>query len=330
MKALRYISLLFLAFLLSACVGNWERWVDTSEQEVRILRYDKVVNDYVTMNSYTALQRLNGEYSMQTTTLIEDVLEIGQVEDKDIDRKLRIYYNDSIMRKLSYAVAYRFKDMAAEEEALTEVFGAIRKADTAFVMPVVYTQVCGLNESIIINDSLVAIGLDKYLGQNFPLYKEFYHSYQRRSMDRHHIVEDVLYYYLYSFYDTAEEKNLLQRMVHSGRIHWIMAELLNLPLNDMLHFKGERRAWCVRNKHMVWEWMKKNNMFETKDEARISEFMEPGAYTSYFGSESSDLLGVWLGAQIVESYMKLNRNKTWQDLLHMDWKDIYENSGYNP
>lgn len=329
MKTKNYIFLL-LCVLLTACTGSWQRWVDTSDEDVKIIRYDEVMDDFVSMNSYSALMRLNTEFSLQTSMLIEDILTIGNVEDPGIDRKLRAFYQDSIVQCLYREVRRQYVNMDPEEELLSEVFTKLKKADSSFVVPRIYTQVCALNESIVIGDSLVGVGLDKYLGEDYPLYKDYYYTYQRRTMERSQIVPDILYYYLGDQYGVHDNRTLLQRMVFAGKIHWVIAYLLKKPLDEEMNFTGERRAWCLTHEKEVWQWLKENQMLQTTDWVRIMEFMDSREYTIFFGTGSSDQLGLWLGGRIVDSYMKRNKNIQWQELLHTDSETIYQNSGYNP
>ena len=96
---MKYLYLL-LSVLMTSCTGLFHRWDEASQKEVKIIRYDEVVDDFVSLNSYSALQRLNSEYSLQTSMLIENVLAIGNVQDKGIDRKLRAFYQDSLQQRL--------------------------------------------------------------------------------------------------------------------------------------------------------------------------------------------------------------------------------------
>jgi hypothetical protein len=59
-------------------------------------------------------------------------------------------------------------------------------------MPHIYTQVSCLNQSIVVSDTLIGISLDKYLGEDFPLYAEYYTAEQRAQMTRDAIVRDAV------------------------------------------------------------------------------------------------------------------------------------------
>ena len=209
LKTKGYIFI-FLCILLTACTGNWQRWVDSSDEEVKIIRYDEVMDDFVSLNSYSALQRLNSEYSLQTSMLIEDVLAIGNVQDPGIDRKLRAFYQDSIVQGLYREVRRQYGDMDPEEEILSEVFTKLKEADSGFVVPVIYTQVCALNESIVISDSLVGVGLDKYLGVDYPLYKNYYYA---SPIDFLHLIDNASFLVVSSFHGTAFSINMNKEFI---------------------------------------------------------------------------------------------------------------------
>lgn len=326
---MKYLYLL-LSVLMTSCTGLFHRWDEASQKEVKIIRYDEVVDDFVSLNSYSALQRLNSEYSLQTSMLIENVLAIGNVQDKGIDRKLRAFYQDSLQQRLYSEVRRQYESLEEEEKQLTKVFSALKDADSSFVIPAVYAQVCALHESILISDSVIGVGLDKYLGTDYPLYKDYYYDYQRRSMNRSRMVPDILLYYLIDYYGDQDNTDLLHRMILLGKIHWVIAHLLDKPLSDQINFYGNRRLWCVQHEHGVWQWMKQGNLLHTFELVRIMDLLMPRDHTPYFGPQSSDQLGLWVGAQIVDSYMKHNKGASWKMLLHTDSETIYQKSGYNP
>lgn len=60
---------------------------DSQESLVEVQRYDRLQSRYLTTGDFSALQQMNIEYSMETRTLIEDVLRIGEVNDPQINSK---------------------------------------------------------------------------------------------------------------------------------------------------------------------------------------------------------------------------------------------------
>jgi hypothetical protein len=90
----------------------------------------------------------------------------------------------------------QYTDVSDLERDFTRVFEELKKQDPSFRAPRVYTQISCLGQSIVVNDSLLGISLDKYLGADFPLYQEFYTAEQRRQMQRSAIVTDAVSTYL--------------------------------------------------------------------------------------------------------------------------------------
>ena len=199
-------SLPFLILLLVLCIlGTWiavdKPWqgfysTDKSSERVVIDRYDRVLDEYVSLGSYSALHRMNTQYPMETKLLIEDVLEIGRVNEPNVEQRLRTFYLDSTVQVLLDEVHRQYNDLSDLEADFERAFEKLQHEDPNFRRPHVYTQVCCLNQSIVVGDTLIGISLDKYLGTDFPLYREYYTDEQRLQMNREAIVKDAINAYL--------------------------------------------------------------------------------------------------------------------------------------
>ena len=298
------------------------------------MRYDQVVDEFVALNSYSALQRMNTEYPQETKLLIEDVLAIGRVDDPRIEQALRDFYLDSTVQVLIEDVHLRFRNLDTVALKLEIVFSVIKEIDPHFKKPRVYTQISALNQSIVIGDSILGISLDKYLGEDYPLYKNYYYAYQRRSMKPEYIVPDALSFYLLSEYPLPGNSahTLLERMLHTGKIHWIISHVLKENSQKRLfYFDKKRLDWCKANENKIWHWLKCRKLLHTTDPMKIQMLLRARENTPCFGSDSPDRLGVWMGMRIVDSYMKNNPGTTIADLLKMNnYQKMLANSGYSP
>ncbi len=195
---------LLLVLLCVVGIGSWmlspwdaleKKW-GSRQQEVVIDRYDRVLDEYVSLNSYTALGRMNTQYPMETKLLIEDVLKLGPVNDPNAEQRLRHYYLDSTVQVLLDEVHRQYGDMSDIEADFSRAFEELKQKDPNFRTPHVYTQVSCLNQSIVVGDTLIGISLDKYLGADFPLYADFYTPEQRAQMNRESIVRDAINAYM--------------------------------------------------------------------------------------------------------------------------------------
>jgi len=192
---------LFILLILLCAIGVWswtaQPWKDwkkgePDENAVVLDRYDRVLDEYVSLGSYTALHRMNTQYPMQTKLLIEDVLKLGVVNEPDVELRLRHYYLDSTVQVLLDEVHRQYSDMSDIEADLNSAFEELKKQNPDLKVPHIYTQVSCLNQSIVVSDTLIGISLDKYLGEDFPLYAEYYTAEQRAQMTRDAIVRDAI------------------------------------------------------------------------------------------------------------------------------------------
>jgi uncharacterized protein YjaZ len=72
-------------------------------------------------------------------------------------------------------------------------------------------------------------------------------------------------------------------------------------------------------------------MLFSSDRMNLVRFINPAPFTTPFGQKSPGKTGVWMGWQIVKSYMKKNPGSTVQGLMaEQDCHKILNESGYAP
>lgn len=324
-----------LATLFSSCRWDFSSWETdgSAAGDEKIRRFDRLVDEFVSLNSFSALRRMNTEYPRATRLLIEDVLAIGSVQDALIEQRLREFYLDSVMQELLDDVHKEYADLSAEEKDLFSVFNRLKEAEPEFRIPIVYAQVSGLNQSIVVGDSVLGISLDKYLGSDYLLYKKYYYDYQIHPMDRSRMVPDALYYYLTHEYPLPENEvhTLLDYMVNFGKMHWIIAKCRNVPLVQEAGIDDARTSWYRKNEGKVWKIFNDNHMLQSADMTMVKRLMRPRANTPYISDDAPDRIGEWIGLQIVEHYMRSHPGLTIGELLAMtDYENMLRESGYNP
>ena len=221
---------LFLTIAMLACLGC--QWHLKSNEEtsgelaLSIDRYDMIESLYLTTGDYSALLQMNKTYPMQTRTLIEDVLRIGQVNEPDIHNKLLFFFKDSTLQRLITDVQKQFADIDDLNQELTDAFRRLCDVIPSLEIPQIYSQIGSFDQSIIVGNKTLGISLDKYLGADYPFYIEHYTEEQRRLMTRSMITPDCLSFYLLSLYplqDKEPSPELLHR--HMGKIQWVVNQV---------------------------------------------------------------------------------------------------------
>ena len=195
---------------------------------IAIERYDRLEHHFLTSGEVAALQQMNTAYPVQTRTLIEDVLRIGQVDDPDINVRFLSFFQDPTLQTLMGDVEKQYADMRDVEAELTEAFRRLSTMIPMLQPPLVYTQIGSLDQSIVVGDGMLGISLDKYLGFDHPVYLRYgYSERQRAMMKREFIVPDCLGFYLLGLYPFPDESHPDD---HMAKIQYVVNKAIGRKL----------------------------------------------------------------------------------------------------
>lgn len=241
-----------LVTLMLLCIGcQWQlkpNDADAEKQQTSLQRYDRIETLYLTTGDYAALQQMSTVFPTQTRMLIEDVLHLGQVNDRDINSKFLYYFQDSTLQAMLADVQQQFTEMDDINAELEASILRLKEMLPDLEIPLVYTQIGSFDESIVVGNNMLGISLDKYLGSDYPFYVTHYTEEQRKMMVRSMIVPDCLCFYILSIYPLPNylERPQEERDLHMGKIQWIVNKA-----TDRRVFKNDHVA-------MVADYMKKN------------------------------------------------------------------------
>ena len=227
---LTYCLLSILVILLTGCDFKLKPFDEEESDTLSVIiqRYDRLESLYLTTGDFSALQQMSTDYPIETRTLIENVLELGDVDEPEINNKLLRFFQDSTLQTIISDAEAQYANVADLNHQLSAAFHKLKQRLPNVRIPLIYAQICALNQSIVVGDESLGICLDKYLGEDYPLYTKYYPQDQRKSMNRSNIVPDVLSCYLLSLYNLPnyKEKEQEELDLHLGKIHWIVNKLV--------------------------------------------------------------------------------------------------------
>ena len=195
---------------------------------IEIMRYDRLQSRYLTTGDFSALQEMNTTYPQQTRTLIEDILELGPVDDPSINNAMLDFYQDSTLQAVIVEAEAQYASMDDIGEKLGNAFGKLSEMIPGLETPSVYAQIGALGQSVVIGEHSIGISLDKYLGADYPPYLKYYQAQARLSMQRRNIVPDCVSFYLLSLYpmDGKGKQTQREKDLHMGKIMWVANKAL--------------------------------------------------------------------------------------------------------
>lgn len=220
---------MLIVFVSTACELKLRQFGEGGQKTlVEIKRYDRLESRYLTTGDFSALQQMNIDYPMETRTLIEDVLQLGEVNEPGINSKFLQYYQDTTLQSIISEAELQYACVSDISKRLNTAFGKLRELCPAITIPTVYMQIGALDQSIVIGNNSIGISLDKYLGTDFLLYHRYYSEAQRQQMTRENIVPDCMFFYMLSLFPLKnfETRSQYERDLHVGKIMWIVNELL--------------------------------------------------------------------------------------------------------
>ena len=149
---------------------------------IKVQRYDRLESRNITTGDYSALQQMNTDYPTETRTLIEKVVQLGTIEDSEIHHRFLHYYQDTTLQRLITDVEAEFNNINDVNEQFTHAFSKLSKWFPNLPQPKIYSQISSFDQSIIVGNGTIGVSLDKYMGEDYTLYKRFYSPEQTKTM----------------------------------------------------------------------------------------------------------------------------------------------------
>jgi len=326
---------LLLIFALVACVPEKRKAdISNSDLEVNIGRFDQ---DFWAMNSQNmpkALAHLDSLYPDILPVYLEHVVQFGKVEDSVTVVTLQKFFADTSVVHLYTDALHAYENVKPIESDLTQAFRRVHYFFPDKKVPHFYMHVSGLNQSAVVGDGFISLSIDNYLGVDYPLYQQLgIYNYLRQNMCAQKVVPDYVVAWLTSeFPFVPHTGELMEEILYRGKILYIASVLLpDVNESLLMGYTPEQWTWCQKHESDMWLTMIEGKHLFTHDSMMRVKYLNDAPFTSVFSQDSPGRAGVYIGWQIIESYMKKNPDVSPLDLLHsVNASYILQQSGYDP
>lgn len=332
------IAILFVNFL-TQCHHN-QLDINTSNVIVDPIVFKRLDKDvfYITQeNIPQKMMEFQKKYTSFYTRYISSIVNNGGetdslysqtllrfVENKDI----KTAYNDLTRTYTDNDVELLGDDMT-EVVKRFKVYFPKRKTPKQFV-----TFMSGFQYNVVYVDSTLGIGLDMYLGSNNVFYEMMQlPKFRTRTMNKEHVLSDAVRGWMITEFDNADPvNNLLNHMIFYGKIFYICDGLLPKVQDSVkMGYTAEQMKYCDTYENKLWGFFAKDNKLYDNDLKLVSEFTSDGPFTRAISKECPPRIAMWLGKQIIKSYMNNNSKVTLDDLMNeKDAQKILSKSKYKP
>jgi hypothetical protein len=265
------------------------------------------------------------------------VIKIDEKSDSLWVDGLTRFCTDKMNNQIYNAVIERYPDINDLEKQLADGFKHYRYYFPEKTIPGIYTFISGFNYSIITADSVLGIGLDKYLGSENKFYPALgIYKYQTVKMNSWNIVPDCMYAWATKVWDIKDtgykEDNVLAEIIHEGKLLYFVKSMLpELPENLVFGFTPDQLKFCVNNEGQMWQYLVENNLLFSTDQLTKRKLINEAPFTSYFTRESPGKAATWLGFRIIDLYMQNSKGLTLGNMMkETDIQGILEKARYSP
>jgi gliding motility-associated lipoprotein GldB len=317
---MRFFIIVFLILLtLTSCSSNNNEVVDVSGIDVEFLvnRYEV---DFYRANQ-GSLPLLKNKYPYLFPTSFSDSLAISKMSNKE---ELDLF-NET--QKL-------YSDISDLELELMSLFKHIKYYNPKFKSPNITTMISDIDydSRVIYADSLLLISLDVYLGKEHEFYSD-YPKYIKENNTKENIIVDIANSISENQILPITSRSFIGKMVYEGKKMYLLD--LYLPtISDKLKigFLDQKLAWAVANEEDIWKYFIERKLLFSTDTKLNKRFLDNAPFSKFYlenDNQSPGRIGVWLGWQIVRSYMQ-NNDVSLQQLLKINELDLYKKSKYKP
>ena len=307
--------------------------VTNVELELKVKHFDHDLLSLKPEELESSIPQLKESYGEFFDIFTYRMIKIGGIEQENFFEQLSLFVSDTLIRSLEANVAEKIDTIQLREE-LEEAFKHYKYYFPGKPIPVIYTCISGFNQSVVTAENLLGVSLDKYLGVKSRYYEELgLPAYKRRNMHPQKMVSDMLYAWGITEWPKSEHSNnLLSHMINEGKVMYFVDAMMPEMADTLkLGFTKMQLEFCKKNEAQMWTSLAEHKQLFTSERMEIKRFMDDGPYTSAFSEESPARTGMWLGWQIVRSYMKEHKDMKLADLMNnTDYQGILNQSGYQP
>lgn len=332
-KPVLFLFLITVLSVLSCRNGNpkialpAEPDMRVAEQQVVIKRYEKALFALDPKHLRSGLKSIYPDYAFFMGKDWSDTMNI-----------LRIYnfLTDPNIKQLYDLTEKKYADVSSLEKGLGKAMNRFREAYPEKPFPTVYTYVSGLDadHSVYYFDTAMAVGLDLFLGNDVQAYvKAGLPKYKINRFSPEYILPQCMLAVSDHLIRTDQNNNtLLDEMVAAGKaLYFLDVTLPDVEDKFKIGYTSEQLSWGETHAGDIWAFLIENQLLFSSDQKSITKLMTDAPFTAGFDSQSPGRLGVFLGWQIVRSYMKEASHVTLKQLMeNTDSQQILKISKYKP
>lgn len=271
------------------------------------------------------------QFLQQNGLFARQFLQSGQYPAGVLAATLTRLATNAGLQKLGMQADTTFKTAQLQQQ-LQPMFQHIRYYFPAFRVPPVKTFVSGLSQDLFVNDSLLVLSTDFFVGPEAS-YRPNVPAYIKRRYTKEHLVPAVALA-ISSKYNQKELTNqtMLAEMVQFGKALYFAEKVLPCTADSLLIGYTDREMAGVHfNEGKIWAHFIEKNLLYNTAAFTIQKYIGERPNIPEIDKTCPGRVGAWIGWQIVRKYMVQNPGVTLPQLMaEKNAQRILNASRYRP
>ncbi|MFK7899955.1 MAG: DUF2268 domain-containing putative Zn-dependent protease [Cyclobacteriaceae bacterium] len=323
-----FISLAVSAVVLSACTEQTsKKVVSPTPVQISIERLEDQLTSFETIEEADAFIK---EYSLFSSI----VLGAGQFPNPRIlTSNLVRMSGDPHLDTLTMNTKAVFPSVKKLEKEISSAYSYLTHYYPETTIPKAYTFVSGFGTELMVEDSLVVIGLDFFSTSKTKFFPRDIPAYILKYYQEPYIPSKImaLMSRKYNQFDRSDN-SLLSQMIYYGKACYFMEHMLpHAPDSIIIEYSAKEIDDLVYTESTVWaHFINKKLFFNDTQEAK-RRYIDERPTIPEIADKCPGRIGRWLGWQIVRAYMNENQALSLQELMkEKNANLIFKGSKYRP
>lgn len=318
MKIRIYIILIFGLMLLSCDEeSKVEKEIANIEADFIVERFDKAFFDAKPKD----LSKLKRAYPFLFSKHVPDSIWIHRI-------------NDTLQHELLTEVQQKFPNFKTSKKELKSLFQHLKYYDKTFKPPrvITLTNDVAYRDKTIVNDSLVLVALDNYLGEDHEFYQNI-SMYIAANMQRNQIVADIADGYAKKYMFQTHRKTLLDEMIYFGKLLYFKDVMIPFKTDaEKIGYTEAQIKWAKANESQIWSYFIEKELLYSTDPKLPNRFIADAPFSKFYlelDNQSPGRLGQYLGWQIVKAYAETTGEDIMK-IMQTEPEEIFRKSKFKP
>jgi len=325
------LSFSIISMLFSCQKGKVKNIPDVSHIEIdlNVKRFEKDLFSLDTTKIQEESKRLFDQYPV----FMKDIFArefFPALQDPNI---LKNFVQSPQLRQLYDDCQTTYSDFDDLEKDFAEAFRFYKYHFPEKETPILITYLSEFSVGAFTFENILGVGLDFFLGADYPNYRsKDFPNYIKKSMNKEHLVAKAIEALANNLVDKPNGNRFLDLMVHNGKIHYIMDQLLPREEDRIkMAYTPEQMKWVETNELQIWTHFIGEELLYSTKYKDFRKLIDHSPNAPGMPGEAPGRTANWIGWQIINAYMARHPETTLPQLLEItDAQKILNQSKYKP